>query len=421
MTDLAGQPTLRGFTNALAAFVAVLLLPMLSTFWFRYSALHNDESGRTARWITYRRWNHIVVLGTVAAWWGLWDLQRQSALIPTLAQHLSWIDPALVTSFFFWVPPVAMIAAVQLICYSLDRAIVGRRWTTSDVLRLACWRTVSPTIAFLFVAAGFAAIYDKKLTGILWLVAAAILALVGTIRLRSAEGMKMQRVKSGELCKRAFVIAKRMTTNLKRVYVVPAGRGDLTNAYGLWQGVALTDNYGKFLNRAQLDFVIGHELSHVKHGHGRKKLLIMVAVYATMALLCFIMPSALFRFRPLINIFVVLVPILAFYSLSRRFEYIADKTAVEFTHDPEVAIHALANLYRITQAPTYCDRFTELFMSHPAFTRRVCAIGETGRMRAERVLEVIRDTHLRGAVSDELWQQSPIPDCEFPGWKTSEV
>src|SRR5207247_5405728 len=107
--------------------------------------------------------------------------------------------------------------------------------------------------------------------------------------------------------KRAFVIAKHMTTTLKRVYVVPAGRGDLTNAYGFWQGVALTDNYGKFLNRTQLDFVIGHELSHVKHGHGHKRLVIMVSIYSTMALLCFIMPSVLFRFRPLIDIFAVFV------------------------------------------------------------------------------------------------------------------
>jgi len=141
---------------------------------------------------------------------------------------------------------------------------MGRRWTATDLLRLALWRTVSPTFAMLLVATGFDAMYSRRLTGIFWLVFAAILAMVGTFRLRVAEGIKLQRVKSGELYKRAFVMAKDMRTPLKRVYVVPAGRGHLTNAYGLPESIAVTDNYGKFLDRAELDFVIGHELGHVK-------------------------------------------------------------------------------------------------------------------------------------------------------------
>jgi Zn-dependent protease with chaperone function len=268
----------------------------------------------------------------------------------------------------------------------------------SDILRLAYWRTVSPTVALLFVATGFEAIYNQSLTGVLWLVAAAILAMVGTWRLRSAEGMKLQRVKSGELYKRAFVMAKDMHTRLKRVYVVPAGRGHLTNAYGLSQSIAVTDNYGKFLNRAQLDFVIGHELGHVKAQHGRKKLLIMVAVFAGLTFACFFLPPILTRFRPLLDISLMFLPILTFYFFSRRFEYAADEAGVELTQDPANAIRALTNLYRITQTPTHCDRLTELFMTHPSLTRRVRAIGESGRMPAEQISEVIDEMKGRGIV-----------------------
>ena len=97
--------------------------------------------------------------------------------------------------------------------------------------------------------------------------------MLGILRLRLAEGMKLQEVKGGELYKRAFVLAKMTKTPLKRVYVVPAGRGHLTNAYGASHTIAVTDNYGKFLTSAQLDFVIGHELGHAKAKHGRKRLL----------------------------------------------------------------------------------------------------------------------------------------------------
>jgi Zn-dependent protease with chaperone function len=306
--------------------------------------------------------------------------------------------PGLFKPILFWTVPIAAIAAVQLICYSLDRTFLGRRWTAIDVLRLACWRTISPTVPLLFVATGFDAIYDRKLSGILWLVAAAILAMVGTSRLRSAEGIKLQRVKSGELYKRAFVMAKDMQTPLKRVYVVPAGRGHLTNAYGLSQSIAVTDNYGKFLNRAQLDFVIGHELGHVKAQHGRKNLLIVMIFFASIALVCFFLPHLLTPYRPFLDILVVFLPILSFYFFSRRFEYAADEAGVEWTKDPETAIRALANLYRTTQTPTHCDRLTELFMTHPSLTRRVRMIGKTGRMPAERISEVIDEMHMRGVV-----------------------
>jgi Zn-dependent protease with chaperone function len=123
------------------------------------------------------------------------------------------------------------------------------------------------------------------------------MAMLGMLRLRSAEGMKLQEVKGGELCKPAFVLAKITKTPLKRVYVVPAGRGHLTNAYGAWRTIAVTDNYGKFLTSAQLDFVIGHELGDAKAKHGRKKLLITAKVIAGIALASFVMSPFLFPFR----------------------------------------------------------------------------------------------------------------------------
>jgi Zn-dependent protease with chaperone function len=400
VTNLAGHPALQNLSNPLSAFLAILLLPVLITFSFRYYARKADDSERTSRWIACRRWIHIILLGMVAAWWALWDFERGLALIPRLAPRLSWIDPALVEPLLFWGLPIGGVAVVQLICYSLDKTFLRRRWTMIDVLRLTCWRTLCPTVALLSVATGFGAIYDRRLTGILWLVYAAILAMVGTMSLSFAEGMKLQRVKSGELYKRAFVLAKEMRTTLKRVYVVPAGRGHLTNAYGLPQSIAVTDNYGKFLSRAQLDFVIGHELGHVRARHGRKKLLIVMTVFASIALVCFVLAPMLTPFRPFVDISVVFVPTLTFYFFSRHFEYAADEAGVELTHDPETAINALASLYRITEAPTHSDRLTELFMTHPALTRRARAIGEIGRMPAERISQVIGEMRVRRIVQE---------------------
>ena len=350
-----------------------------------------DQSERTSGWIAYRRWIQIILLATVAAWWAFSDFDTGAEFISRLTLRLSWLDPTLAKAFLFWGLPIGGVALVQLICYSLDRVFLRRRWTSIDLLRLTLWRTVSPTVAILFLASGFNAFYERRLVGIVWLVVAAIAAMLGMLRLRSAEGMKLQ---GGELYKRAFVLAKMTKTPLKRVYVVPAGRGHLTNAYGASHTIAVTDNYGKFLTSAQLDFVIGHELGHAKAKHGRKKLLITAAVIAGIGLTSFVMSPLLFPFRPLFDVLVVFVPILTFYFLSRRFEYAADAAGVELTRDPETAIHALVNLHRITEAPMHCDKLTELFMTHPPLTRRAHAIGEKGGISPDRTREAIGENEV---------------------------
>lgn len=189
-------------------------------------------------------------------------------------------------------------------------------------------------------------------------------------------------------------MAKEMGVTLKRVYVVPAGRGHLTNAFGLSQSIAVTDNYGKFLSRAQLDFVIGHELAHVKGRHGRRKLRITAIVYAITAIVFLFLPQILTRFRPLFDVLAMFVPILTFYFFSRRFEYAADRSSIEFTRDPEAAIYALANLYQITEAPTDCSWLTEMFATHPSLARRVWAIIGAVRMPAARAAEIVREMNL---------------------------
>jgi Zn-dependent protease with chaperone function len=348
-----------------------------------------DQSERTSRWIAYRRWIQIILLAAVAGWWAFWDFDTGAAFISKLNVHLGWLDPALARALLFWGLPIGGVALAQLICYSLDRVFLRRRWTSIDLLRLTLWRTVSPTVAILLLASGFNAFYERRLAGIVWLVVAAIVAILGMLGLHSAEGIKLQEVKGGELYKRAFVLAKVTKTPLKRVYVVPAGRGHLTNAYGGSRTIAVTDNYGKFLTSAQLDFVIGHELGHAKAKHGRKKLLITAAVISGIALASFVMSPFLFPFRPLFDVLVVFVPVLTFYFLSRRFEYAADAVGVELTRDPETAIHALVNLYRVAEAPMHCDKLTELFMTHPALTRRARAIGEKGGISPNRTREAI--------------------------------
>jgi Zn-dependent protease with chaperone function len=358
--------------------VAILLLPLVSMFC-RYISLRGDAPDRVSAWLRHRRSNRVVLLITLAAWCALWELPFVSAL-----PHL-----------LFWILPILSTAVLEGASRCGDRAILTRAWTAADLLRLACWSTVAPPIALLMVAAGFHAILEGLWAGTFWLVGAGIAAVVGPIQLRSAQGIKLRRVKSGTLYNRAFRLARKVGINLERVYVVPPGRGHLTNAFGLWRGIALTDNFGEYLNDPQLDFVIGHELAHVKGRHIRKLFSVVPLVFAVLVLLSSRLSPLTHVFRPIFVMLLLLVPLLTIYSISRYFEYSCDREAVKFTNDPEAGLHALVNLYRMTGAPIKCSRFVELFMTHPSLTNRLEAITRAAEIPVSRASAVLIEAGLQ--------------------------
>ena len=139
-------------------------------------------------------------------------------------------------------------------------------------------------------------------------------------------------------------LARRMGVSISRVYVVPAGKGHLTNAYGMSNAIALTDNLGKHLTKSQIEYVIAHELAHVKLRHGRQHLFLVLATYSVMALLLFVFRKPIAHVWPPVQLLVVVGPLLLFYYVSRCSEFAADREAVAFTNDPETAIRGLLAL-----------------------------------------------------------------------------
>lgn len=357
--------------------VAILLLPLVSML-LRCISLRGDGPGRSTAWLRHRRSNYVVLLFTLAAWCALWEIPLVGDL-----PHL-----------LFWILPILRTGLLEVATRCCDRAILRRTWTLTDILRLACWGTVAPPVALLMVAASFREILEGVWVGVFWLLGAAIAAVVGPIQLRLAQGIKLRRVKSGTLYNRAFRLARKVGVSLDRVYVVPPGRGHLTNAFGLWRGIALTDNFGEYLSGPQLDFVIGHELGHVKGRHTRKKFSVVLLVFVALILLASGV-SVTAIFRPIFVLLALVVPLLAINAISRYFEYECDREAVEFTDDPEAGLHALANLYRMTGSPVTCNRIVELFMTHPSLTNRLEAITRAAEIPVSLVSAVLIEEGLQ--------------------------
>jgi Zn-dependent protease with chaperone function len=378
--------------SALLTPASVLLLPIALTLCIRWAVRQSQVGRQKTVWATYRSFGRFILATTVAGWWVIWGIRGRSGLDSIIiARWPGAVNTSAAEILLFWVPPILSLGVFLLLCYTFDQHIFRLKWTITNAFRQAWWRLVSFVIPLLLVAAGFDTILDRKIRGIAWLLAAGVVSKIGTGFLRRAQGMKFNKLKSGELRNRALSMASRMGVTLDRVYVVPAGKAHLTNAYGMSNAIALTDNLGKFLTKAQLEFVMAHELAHVKLKHVRKYFLLVPAFFSIAALLLFSFPQRVLPLRSLLQLVAMIGPLAALDYCSRRFEYSADGEAVDFTGDPESAIRALANLRQSNELPAAYDRLTELFATHPTLAHRVHAIANDGRIPADRLTGILKE------------------------------
>jgi Zn-dependent protease with chaperone function len=335
--------------------------------------------------------SRLIMAGTVAIWWTIWDSKLLVEVRPSIDAHFAdWFAPPLTEWLSFFLPPIVGLGLYLLLANIVSAIVLKQRLTLIDVLKLAWWRLVNFAAPLLLIAVAASALLQGELWGALWIVLAGICAIIGMIFYRRAEGFREHEVKASETRNRALAIAKRMGVKLQRVYVVPAGRGHLTNAFAGGGSIFLTDNLGKQLDKREIDSVIAHELGHLISGHTRKKLLQTMAIYAMTTLLLFVFRRILTQIRPTLEVLVIFAPLAAFYFLSRKHEFEADRKEVEFTGDPETAIRALAGIYTLSAAPVRYSRFAEIFSTHPSLERRARAMARWGEMPADRVAEILR-------------------------------
>lgn len=390
MISPPGSIILQSIPGRLLLLAAFMLFPFVVTVLFGCVALRRTTEGRAAVWLGFRRQSRFIMVVTIAIWWSTWDLNKGSGLVQAVKHSwLSAIEQPLAEAVLFWFPPLLSLGMFLAFCHAFDGIMLRLRWTFIDILRQAWWRLMSFVVPLLMVATGFDAIFDRRIAGVVWIGGAGVLGKISLAFLRAAEGMKMHELKSGETRNRAYAMARRMGVTLYRVYVVPAGRGHLTNAFAGAGIIGVTDNLGKYLSDRQVDSALAHELAHVKERHGLKEFLAIVATYSVVAIALFGFPMRTSVIRVLLHLAVIIAPLLIVYFFSRHFEYAADREAVNFTGDAETAITALVNLYRISAAPLRCSRFTELFFTHPALKRRVEAIASAAEMPLERASGVL--------------------------------
>jgi hypothetical protein len=246
---------------------------------------------------------------------------------------------------------------------------------------------------------------------VLWMLAACAVAIIASRARQKFLGMQPQALSTGDLRDRAFATARQLGVKLQQVYIIPSGKGQMANAFARKGNViSFTDFLLQRMTRREVNYVVGHELSHLKLGHpGKLAMAAVVSYFVAIAGLGFL---DFFFHLSVVPHYALIVGVvtLARYFWSRRFEYAADAGAVEATGDPEAAICALFKLAQLNMLPIHWSNWSEKWLTHPSSLRRAHAIARQAGIPMERVPDIAKTA----AAADDHYV---LPETVTPGVK----
>jgi len=369
-----------------------LITPVLFVFWLGRKALSAPDDDKPAVWFSYMRYLQWTLSASLIGWW----IVSESVHLVPLLKFLStgWFGSAWnfpVTSVLVdWIPP----SIVWVFCFALSHPVQeklrGLKWTRRELVLQGLFSVCAALIPLALFLTGLQTIGSADFQkGLLWFVAAFVVRVVATGALQKLMGTLPQSLTTGDLRDRAFGMATHLGVKLQQIYVIPAGKGQMANAFArTGNTIAFTDFLLQRMSRGEVNYVLGHELTHLKLKHPGKLAAARVAsmfgaFFAVGLAAPFGMSSPLLRYGIALAV-VTLLPLI----WSRRYEYAADAGAVELTGDPHSAISALFKLSSLNMMPLHWSKWSEKWLTHPSSLRRAQAIARKAGIPPEQINEI---------------------------------
>lgn len=376
-----------------ALLAVALACPIVFTLRLRRFALNAPGDDRTVVWFGFMRSLRWTLLSAVVLWWSATDfvqLQSYTKLISSFFWLGDTTAGEVVSLLLAWLPIFAVLIVCAVLSQPVYASVRGLHWTRGQLARLGILRLgVTYVPLLIIVAGGRAWTGDGGFQSYLCCFAlASLLYLVSLRYLRAAIGWKPEAVSRGELRDRAFALAGKLGVKLRQVYIVPAGRMQVANAFASSSNtILLTDYLVTHLNRREVDAIVAHELGHLKHNHARSRGLLAGMALGGMIVYLSVVQTP---FLPLLDIAAAVLWFLAFYFVSRRCEYSADAEGAKLTGDPEGLITGLAKTHSLNLMPVQWGKWGEKLLTHPSTVRRAQAIAKRAGLPAERVPEILQ-------------------------------
>ncbi len=399
-----------------------VLVPILVVLWMRRVTLKSSGEDTMGAWFSYHRAVNWCVTATILLWIFSDFHARQN-----LDRYFGFrwgeegILQPLASSALIFVPLLIVYAASVALSYQVFVRLRQTEWKRREYLLVQLLQGGSSLLPIMFVVAGIQLLFKHERVGIVcFALAYVVYLLCTTLRLRAARTYP-QALTTGELRDKVFELAKRAAVAVRQVFVLPAGKGQIANAYASKSNLVIfTDYLLERLSKREVNTVAGHELTHLQRRHPMKLMLALwAAIFApswvpwvalNLGLLAFSLVGvaglknaatmgtgwyrawAAFEAWTFRDLLLIALGFSGFYFLSRRFEFTADAGAVALTGDAEAAITALLKLNRLNLMPVQWGKVSGAWLTHPTTLRRIECIAEQGGVAPERLRQIL-DQH----------------------------
>jgi Zn-dependent protease with chaperone function len=399
---LPGEITYRyGYLSATlkrnaAILLFVLVSPLVLFFWLGRRALAADVTDKAVVWFSYMRSLQWILNLSLLGWWIALDSCHAEPILRFLASGTGFTalaaHPVLYESIG-WLPPALLWLLCYRISHPVQQKLRGLRWTKRELTLQALYSVLARLIPIAMFLTGLRVIGSGGFrNAFLWWVAALLLRAVAAQALLKLTGMQPQALSSGHLRDRVFAMAEHIGVKLQQIYLIPSGKGQVANAFArTGNTISFTDYLLQRMSQREVDYVMAHELTHLKLKHPAKLGYafagsIFLAVFVLNFASPFVYDSVITRYALMFAI-VSVFP----YFWSRRFEYAADAGAVATTGDPRAAISALFKLSELNMMPIHWSHWREKWLTHPSSMRRAHAIAKKAGIPFEEIPTIARE------------------------------
>jgi Zn-dependent protease with chaperone function len=367
-----------------AAGILVLLIaaPIAFALWARAIALGTDR--RDTAWFVFIQRIQWSVLG----FWILWFPAVQMLGIKPWLFPMVPRNAIAMTAVYLGLdlaPAMAMAVVLAAIAYPVQRRLGRTSASRGAILSAAVWQQIAIIVPIAcFAAGGVTAFMGHARVGVGLFAFGVSVAIVASQFVRRATGTETHAVTSGNLRDRLFEMGRRAGVRIDQLFVMSRTTTRLANAFAMRRGtVMITDELLVNLSRRELDAVLAHELAHLRAHHPR-----WLALAAAAPFVIVIYGFAL-NGLPLGLPLATVATLLVFTAVSRRFEYVADRDALQLGADPEALISALANIHRLNAVPLEWGRWNATVLTHPTTVQRARAIARRVNLSDARVEELL--------------------------------
>lgn len=415
--------------RALVILAAYLLIPVLLTLWMRHRALALAKTDPPAAWFGFFRALNWLVLGSMLAWISSGFGSRQMLQEWIALQGMSSFKAALADVAIAIVPSFFVYLVCISLSYPVHAQLRGNQWTRREFFYRQLATVGAQAVPLVLVCSALQILTSQPELGVALLVLSVVaLQVFVTLKLRVMKEFP-QPLTTGELRDRVFALAGKLGVAVSQIFVVPAGKGQVANAYAARNRIVMfTDYLLEHLNKREVDGVAAHELGHLRHKHPAKLTYAFIGAiflpfyfgWFSQLLTGFLMiplgmiPNVSARAKIVMHVYqglntfeawqqkdfiLLLLGMTAFFFLSRHFEYAADATAVRLTGDAEAQITGLLKISRLNLMPIRWGKASEGWLTHPSTVRRAHRMASVGALPPERLQQILGEYDAQGSTT----------------------